>query len=111
MNWIDERQVMALVNFLLCSGIGWACLCRVSVMTESTTRWSTRGAYALMIGAATFSGLSPWFVRDWPGWAEILMSAAVLTHLLSTKRGWQDGVPEYAKSDDAPFDTQPGSAS
>lgn len=94
----DERLLLALLNFALASGIGWACLCRVSVMSGADTRKLTRAAYAaLMLGAAA-SGLSPMLLREWPGWGDVLMNGAVLLYMASGIRAWRNGVPSFAKS-------------
>jgi len=102
-SWPDYKNLMALANLLLCSGIGFICVCRVTVMRGQTTRKTVRAAYALVFAAAALSGWSPWFLGDWPGWADIAMSFAVLAYMASSMRAWRNGPPDFAKSDRAPL--------
>lgn len=98
MSYWDSRLLLALLNFALASGIGWACLCRVSVMSGANTRKLTRAAYAVLMLAAAGTGLSPVLFREWPTWIDVLMNGAVLLYMASGIRAWRNGVPSFAKS-------------
>jgi len=98
MSYWDSRLLLALLNFVLASGIGYACLCRVSVMSGGSTRKLTRAAYAVLFMAASASGLSPLLFREWPSYADAMLNGAVLLHLISTVGAWRNGVPTFAKS-------------
>lgn len=98
MSYWDSRLLLALLNFILASGIGYACLCRISVMSGGSTLKVTRAAYAVLFVAAAASGLSPLLFREWPSYPDVMINGAVLLHLLSTVRAWRNGVPTFAKS-------------
>lgn len=98
MSWPDYKNLMALANLLLCTSIGWICICRITKMTASTTRKATRLSYAGIFGAAFISGWSPWLLGDWAGWADISLASALLAHLLSSIHAWRNGLPDFAKS-------------
>lgn len=107
MSWPDYKNLMALANLLLCCGIGWACVCRIKVMTATTTRKAVRVAYAGLFAAVGLSGWSPWLVGDWAGWADIVVNAAVLAGMVAEMPAWRGGIPDFAKSDDGAFDSRP----
>lgn len=96
--------LLALANWIVCSGIGLSCVCRFAAMSRSTTRMSYRVSYALLWTAACASGWSPLLFREWPGPGQIAMAAAALYVLGSGLRSWRDGVPEYARSGPMPLD-------
>lgn len=96
MNWLDQHMLMALANLVLCCGIGAICVCRTAVMSHRTTRSLARAAYAAVACAATISGGSRWLFGDWPGWADLSMSAAVLLYMVSGMRAWRFGLPDFA---------------
>jgi hypothetical protein len=104
MSWHEYKNLMALANLLLCSGIGWVCICRAAMMSSPTTRKATRVAYSLVCAAAGLSGWSPWFFGDWPGWASLAMSGAVLAYMFSGMPAWRDGLPDFARSGRTPLD-------
>lgn len=103
-DWADARLLTALFNLALTTATGWACVCRIGVMSGVTTRPLTRAAYALMLAASFLGGFSPVLLREWPGWSDIIVNAAVLVLMLSTLRVWRKGVPDYARSAPVPLD-------
>lgn len=88
---------LALINFALCTGIGWACVCRISSMSRETTKARFRAGYAVLMVAATASGLSPLLWREWPGPGQIAMAVAALYVLGWGAQNWRTGPPSYAK--------------
>lgn len=92
----DTTLLLALANLVLCSAVGWTCLCRLSQMSATTTRRAYRGKYAVLVAAATASGFAPALFGEWPGAADLVMSAAVLLHLVAGRSAWLGGVPDYA---------------
>lgn len=97
------RAILVILNFALCSALGWACLCRLNVMEGKDTRTVFRLKYAVLLTAATAGGFCPLF-GEWPTWTQCGMTGAVLFQLAGGARAWANGVPVYAKSDPAPFD-------
>ena len=105
-NYWEARQLVALANFFVCSAIGWACLCRISVTSSDTTRTLTRWSYAGLFVAATASGFGP--LKDyWPGVPTLAMSVAVLLLLLDGVPQWRHGVPPDVRTDLDHFDSKP----
>lgn len=107
-DWSDARLLMALINLLVSSAVGWACVCRIGVMSSNSTRPLTRAAYALLFAAQFLSGFSPVLLREWPGVSDILVNSALLLLMFSTLQIWRFGVPEYAKSEPVPLDDGDG---
>lgn len=93
---LGVRQALALANFLLCSAIGYSCVCRFAIMSAQTVTASWRLRYVIVMVAATCSGLSPWLWGEWPGPGQIAMAVACLYVIGITARGWRDGPPSYA---------------
>lgn len=90
------RQALALLNFALCSAIGWSCVCRFAAMSARTVAWPWRMRYVVLMVAATCSGLSPWLWSEWPGPGQISMALACLWVIGLSAKGWRDGPPSYA---------------
>lgn len=89
--------LMAWVNFGLCAAIGWACLCRVAMMSVSTTRTRFRFGYTLLMVASACSGLSPVLWGEWPGPGQIGMGLAALYVIGWGAQNWRSGPPVYAR--------------
>lgn len=100
----DAKLLMALANLVLCSIAAWTCVCRISVMAGETTRKLNRAAYSVMLMAICASGWAPWLFGEWPGWADLLMSTAVIVYMTSGMRAWKFGVPTFARSGPAPLE-------
>lgn len=92
---------LALLNFVLCSAIGWSALCRLRCMSKATTLWSWRLRYSVLMFVASASGLSPWLFREWPGPGQIAMAIGALYVVGLTARGWKQGPPVYARKPEA----------
>jgi hypothetical protein len=103
----DWRLALVVVNWLLCSMVGWACLCRFSAMSRRTTRRRFRVAYVCVFMAATLSGFSWLWFGEWPGPGQISMAAAWLALLGVNAGNWANGPPDYAKSAPGAFDDLP----
>jgi hypothetical protein len=93
---IEWRQFLAVLNFALCSAIGYSCVCRFAIMSAATAAASWRLRYVIVMVAATTSGLSPWLWGEWPGPGQITMAVACLYVIGLTAKGWREGVPDYA---------------
>jgi hypothetical protein len=93
---LGVRQALALLNFVLCTAIGYSCVCRFAIMSAATVAPSWRLRYVVVMVAATTSGLSPWLWGEWPGPGQITMAFACLYVIGLTARGWKAGPPSYA---------------
>lgn len=90
------QAALALVNFGLCGVIAWSCVCRITLMDESTTRVRFRLGYALLMVAAVSSGCSPVLWDEMPGPGQVGMAIAILYVLGAGYGAWRRGVPDYA---------------
>jgi hypothetical protein len=107
MNWLDDHLLKALANLIVCCLIGWACVCRFSMMDRHSTRAFTRWSYAVLFTAAGISGWQRVLFDEWPSWADLAVNVALLVFLASGIRAWRYGVPGFARSDAAPLDELP----
>lgn len=87
---------VAVVNFLLCMALGYACACRLALMTAETTSKIFRAKYALLFAAASASGFGPVFTQ-WPTVTQCFLEVAILVHLGGGMRAWSQGIPAYAR--------------
>jgi hypothetical protein len=94
---VEARVALAGLNFVLCTGIGWSCLCRIAGMSRDTTCCHYRALYVLLAVAATASGFAPVLFREWPGPGQVLFSLAFLSYLAAGASRWRSGPPEYAR--------------
>jgi hypothetical protein len=94
---LEARTVLAVANFVVCSGIGWSCLCRIAGMSRETTCCHYRALYVGMVVCASASGFAPVLFREWPGPGQLLLALACLSYLLAGARRWRNGPPEYAR--------------
>lgn len=104
MNYLEMQSLLALANLVICGCIAWACVCRLHRMSAASTRKDVRAAVAFVMTAAVVSGLSPLLWREWPGFAQVLLTLAFFVLLVVGAREWRDGLPKYARSDHAPLD-------
>lgn len=105
MSWLDQKMLLTLANLCLCAGIGWICLCRVTLMDKRSTRQLTRIVYALVGAGAAAVGCWYWITGEFSGWDNVIASSILLLYMASGARAWKGGVPSFAKSDRAPLDT------
>lgn len=101
----EFRVALVVVNWLLCSMVGWGCVCRFSQMSRGTTRTRFRIGYVVVFVAATLSGFSWVWFGEWPGPGQIAMAAAWIALLGVNAGNWAKGPPDYARSDRMPLDT------
>lgn len=104
---IELLLLFLFANFAICSAIGWACLCRINLMHGRETRLIFRLKYSVLLTAAGVAGFVPMLFPEAAPLALAALSGAVLFQLAGGARAWRGGVPEYAKSDPAPFDDRP----
>ncbi len=87
--------LMAIVNAVLCCGVGVICMCRIKAMGPQT-RLVFRGVYvAMLVGslASALQSITP-PLYTWPSWADISINAALLAWLWSGRHAWLKA-PEY----------------
>lgn len=90
------QAVMEVSNLVLCALISWSCVCRITLMDARTTLTHFRVGYALLLVAATSSGLSPLLWGELSGPGQIGMAVAILYVLGAGYGSWRHGVPGYA---------------
>jgi hypothetical protein len=90
----EYMLVVAGLNWVLCTALGWACLCRLNAMGRRT-RPLYRVAYTALLAASTASGFAPVLWREWPGLSQVAVAAAALLVLLTSSPRWSLGAPDY----------------
>ena len=105
----EFRVALAIINWVACSSVGWACMCRFSGMSQGITRKRFRIAYVALFMAATMSGWSWLWFGEWPGPGQISMAVAFLALLGFNAGPWRRGTPSYARTDSVrdEFDSLP----
>jgi hypothetical protein len=88
---------LAVANFVLCSAIGWICLCRISVMSGPSTLKRFRAKYVALLVAFTASGFSHMLFNELPNMPQFLVGVAVLFDLWAGATAWRSGLPAHAK--------------
>ena len=81
-------ELMAMINFAICTAIGWACICRLNSTVSRKFR-SARTRYALLLAGATASGCSPIFFQMMPSMGEAIFSGAVLVSMVINVPRWR----------------------
>lgn len=84
--------ILNLVNLVLCSIVGWACLCRLNLL-HGGMDWRPRLIFSLLLTGATAHGFGPWLFGDRAGLGDTIMTVAVLTGLLLSAHRWREGAP------------------
>lgn len=80
-------MIAALVNFVICIAIGWACICRLNdVVSRDYKR--ARMRYTLLLAGATASGCAPVLFDTLPGPGAALFAASVLIGLVINVPRW-----------------------
>lgn len=87
--------LLATINFLTCTAIGWSSFCRLRRMSRSTTYWPWRLKYVVLLVVASASGLSPWLFREWVGPGQMAMAFGILYVVGVNAKGWRNGPPDY----------------
>lgn len=100
----EQRLLLALGNFIVCSALGWICLCRIHAMQASTTRRSSRIQYVLLMVAVSASGFSPVLFGQWPTVVQTALTAAFVLVLAGGSIDWKDGLPSHVQSGPVPLD-------
>ncbi len=93
----ETQAVLAFFNLLICTGLGWGCLKRFTVMSraETSVAWMLR--YGCLFISALVSGFSVWLFGEWPGLGQVLTGASAL-FVLGFGGAWAGGQPDYAKA-------------
>lgn len=92
MNSEDVMALMNLLNLLLCTAIGWGCLCRLNLLHHGVDR-RPRLMFTVLLTGVTAHGMAPWLFKENAGIGDTILSAAVLTSLLVSAHRWRQGAP------------------
>jgi apolipoprotein N-acyltransferase len=93
------QELLTAINFFICSLGGFCCICRLRIMGTSTKK-PIRFQYAIWFAVFFYSAFS-WTYGDHPTGIQIVLGAAVLAHILLGFSAWRDGLPKYAKKEEA----------
>lgn len=95
---MDSKAVLALINLVFCTGIAYACICRLAVTSARvlpTVRWQ----FVLKLAGAGACGLQPWLFGTLPGVGTVLLSGALLAAMTLGAARWRNGPPDDVRSD------------
>lgn len=106
LDYLDANLLLTLCNFLICTAIGFICICRWNAM-EDDTRWSVRMEYGCVMSAAVASGLSRIWWDEWASWGQTLMGGFFLVSLICSGRGWRGDVQPVGTTEPAPLSDYP----
>lgn len=100
MNWHAE-QLLSLCNLLICTAIGWACICRLN--TDICKRHTlARARYTLLLTGATASGLEPLLFGVRPGIGGVIFSGCVLAGMVINVVRWTAPKNSNERENDEP---------
>ena len=77
MNFMHHYEVAAILNWALCTGIGWLCIGQLNSCRCRENLYD-RARYVLLLAGAMASGLQPLLFSTWPAWADVFMGFTVL---------------------------------
>ena len=92
MNSESTVVFLNLANLFLCTGVGWACLCRLNLLHHGVD-WRPRAIFCALLTGATAHGLGPWLFREDSGFGDTILTLAVLMSLLLSAHRWREGAP------------------
>lgn len=95
--WQSDRLLLALANLLLCGGLAWSCLCRITVMSSATTAKTVRAAYCVLLTAAVGVGTLPIWGGEWPGWGLLMLTGSQLVVMWAGRHAWRGAVHHPAR--------------
>lgn len=93
----EFQLIIALLNWVVCSFMGWTSACRINLMEGDSTRRVFRANYALLFTTAYVSGFSPILFGEWPTISQVGVTAAFAFVLASGAPAWRAGIPAYAR--------------
>lgn len=98
MTW-QSHQLLAVANLVICTGIAWACICRLN--SEISRRFRlARARYTLLLTGALASGLQPLLWGAWPTVGAVLFAGCVLAGLAINVVRWHShGAPKRRVGD------------
>lgn len=98
MTW-QTHQLLAVLNWTICLGIAWACICRLN--SEICRHFKlARARYTLLIAGALASGLQPVLWGTWPTPGSVIFSGCVLAGMaINVVRWYEASVPCRRKED------------
>ncbi|MBY0469280.1 MAG: hypothetical protein K2Q07_09915 [Burkholderiaceae bacterium] len=104
MNSEGAMALMDLVNLLLCTAIGWGCICRLNLLHRGVD-WRPRLMFCTLLTGGTAHGMAPWLFKEPAGLGDTILSVAVLASLLLSAHRWRQGAP-IGLTGPAEFDDQ-----
>jgi len=81
-------MITDLINFAVCSAIGWACICRLNDSISKDYK-RARMRYTLLLAGATASGCAPVLFGAMAGVGHALFAGTVLIGILINVPRWK----------------------
>lgn len=82
------QEHVALINFFICSGIFWTCLCRLNSPPSKMFK-AVRARYVFLLAGSSLSALQPTLLLTWPTWADVFFAGVVLSFLFLSMNKWR----------------------
>ena len=84
-----STETLMAINFVLCAGIFWACICRLN-STVSKVYLRVRTRYTLLLAGALMSAFQPALFGEWPTKAGTALAFVILAGLVLNVRRWTE---------------------
>lgn len=98
MTW-QSHQLLAVANLVICSGIAWACICRLNSEISRRFRMA-RARYTLLLTGSMACGLQPLLWGSWPTVGTVLFAGSVLAGLAINVVRWHGASHPARRKDD-----------
>ena len=92
---MTDQVLFSVINFMVCSGIGFACVCRLN--SDICRLYKVvRTRYTFIMTGATVSGFQYLFFGTHPNIAELIMSSCVFASIVMNMSRWPSPQNEVA---------------
>ena len=87
-------MTLTLANLVICLIGGYTCICRAIMMSKDDTKLAIRVQYVIWFGLFSASSIS-WTYGEPASVVQVIMSGAIVAHLLLGLEAWKNGAPAY----------------
>ena len=82
-----DQVLFSVINFMICSGIGFACVCRLN--SDICRLYKVvRTRYTFIMGGATIFGFQYFFFGTHPNLAGVILSSCVFAYIVLNMNRW-----------------------
>lgn len=87
LTWEAEALLNA-ANFIVCTALFWACVCRLASMSHVSAGKGTRAAYSILTMAVLGAGTSPIWSGQTVDIAQFLLAVSYLAVMVANRKAW-----------------------